>query len=289
MITKAVFFNTWHYGDMHASKEFVRIFANAFAGQGIPVYYATDNNHHAINLPIAAVNLGFCDNRVMTCPPSFLAEDGTVYINIWVGHYLIAHNHNFVNQIPMWKDIALKVIGWSGGTVIPVIPEDPWQIVSKIDVDLLNSVFVPDGRNVLICNNQSISLPSYSTNLHEAIGRLARDFPDYNFIPTLDVGNTENNVIQINRITESANNLPEIGYFARFCDVIVSNSAGPGTYAFNFDTFNDPNKTILSFTVTENNGFWPGIPNVPANTQWHPNFSDEEVYDIVAGILYAKI
>jgi len=288
MINRLVVFNTWHLGDMHVGKEFVRKFFDVAERNNVPYFYATDKNNHALNLPVNFLSLDQCDPAVRNCPPSFYSHDGTFYANIWVGHYMIAQQHNIVNQIPMWQDIAVKLIANSGGQLIPSISNDPWEFVPEINEELLSPMNVPEGKKVLICNNPSVSLPTFQTNLYEPISRLADEFPNVNFVCTLNMGLVKPNVCYTENIitNQHGNDLPEIGHLAKYCDVIASNSSGPGTFIINKTVLSDASKRIISFSPAYENTLWAGVGAV-AQTSWEPDASDQNFYEKVRDALNA--
>lgn len=289
MIEKVVFFNTWYYGDMHASKAFVKNFCKYFEEQSVETVYATDNNHHAVNLPMHVTHLAHFDQRIRSCPPSFFS-DGTMYINIWVGHYMIAQEHNFVNQIKMWRDISAKIIAQSSGNIVIPVVEDTWSTVAEIEEQLLNKIEIPEGPNVLICNNSPISLPTIETDLKLAVEKLALKFPNVNFICSKNVSLKMKNVFYCEDLIDNknGNDLPEIGYLASKMDVVLSNCSGPGTYALNKQSFSNDRLDIITVTPSEQNTFWYGVDNVKANTLWSPNGSDENIFNLISAALDEK-
>jgi len=292
MINKVVFFNTWHFGDLHSNKEYVRQFLNEFNKHEIEVCYATAVAGRAVNLPVATQSV--YDYPHLTGNPAsyFDTMSNTLYINTWIGYYIVMNSHNFTAQKEMWKDIAEKVLAASDGQIIISIDDDPMKYVSQIDNDLLSPVVIPEGKNIIFCNDIPISGQSHNGDWASAINRLANDYPEINFICTKIFENNYNNIYFTNNLTNREQiicDLPEIGYISESCDFIVTNSSGPGTFTMTKNNFINPNKTIVAFVIGEGNTFWNGIDGVLADTSWYNVYDDESVYQILRDKINAKI
>jgi hypothetical protein len=292
MINKVVFFNTWHFGDLHSNKEYVRQFMEEFQKHGIEVCYATAVAGRAVNLPVTIQSVYDYPNLTSNPVTYFDPSSGIMYINTWIGHYLIMNSHNFYSQKEMWKEISTRVIGGSDGLINVQIREDAMSYVSQIDVNLIENIVIPDGSKVLFCNDIPISGQSHNGDWSCAVNRLASDFPTVTFICTNTFHTELSNVIFTNSLTNREQiicDLPEIGYISEACDIIITNSSGPGTFSMTKNNFINPNKTIIAFVIGEGNTFWNGIEGVRADASWHNVFDDESVYNIVKDKINAKI
>jgi len=290
MIKRVVFFNKWHYGDQHVSKEFVKFFVKQFEKQGIECFYATNKSKHSVNIDMNIDHLSkYQDINTSNVfnEHSFLAPDGTYYLNTWVGHYITAWQHNFVNQMPMWKDLAFKVMLSSYGNTLLNFPTRAWDMVSEIDENLISEVNIPDGKNALLCNNPSVSLKTFETDLFSVVDKISDDFKEINFITTKRINLKKPNVIYVGDLIdrEDTDNLPEIGYLAGKCEFVVSNSSGPGTFSINKGSLGNRNAKIISFASTESNSLFHELDNISAKTYWNPNSSDSNVYNTLKEII----
>jgi len=292
MIDKVVFFNTWHFGDLHSNKEYVRQFVEEFQKHNIEICYATAVSTRAVNLPIAAHSI-YDYPYLLGNPVSYFdASSRTMYINTWIGHYLVMNSHNFSTQKDMWKDISYRVLMGSDGLINIQIRDDVISYVSQIDVDLLEKIKIPEGTKILLCNDIPISGQSHNGNWKTAINKLADEFKDIKFICTNTFNTSLNNVIFTNDLTNRELiicDLPEIGYLSESCNFIITNSSGPGTFSMTRNNFNDPKKTIIAFVIGEGNTFWNGVENISADVSWYNVFDDESVYNIIKDKINAKI
>lgn len=285
-IEKVVFFNSWHFGDLHSNKEYVRQFAEEFMSRGISVVYATMAAPRAANLPIECVPIyDFAHKSLPGNPPTWF-DDGekTMYINTWIGYYIAMQTHNFAAQRAMWEDISLKVFVASDAEIRVVIKDDPAFYVSQIDKDLIVAPEIPEGRNILICNDIPISGQSHNGDWALMITSLADEFSDINFLCTNAINTSLSNIYFTNTLTNRSQigcDLPEIGYIAGLCDMIVTNSSGPGTFAMTKEVFFSEDKTVVAFVQNEGNTFWNGIDGIKADCSWYPVWDDAQVASIL--------
>jgi hypothetical protein len=292
MIKNVVFFNTWHFGDLHSNKEYVRQFIDEFNKNDISLCYATIVPGRAVNLPINTESIYNYPHLIANPATYFDQSTNTMYINTWIGHYITMTSHNFSAQKEMWEDISLKVLVSSDGLINVQISENPLDYVSQIDVELLSEVKIPQGFNVLICNDIPISGQSHNGKWESAIQRLANDFENVNFICTNVFETNMPNVFFTNNLTNREKiicDLPEIGKISEHCNVIITNSSGPGTFSMTKNNFLDKNKTIIAFVIGEGNTFWNGIDGIEADTSWYNLYDDDSVFNIIKDKVNAKI
>ena len=292
MIEQVVFFNNWHFGDVHSNKEYVRQFLDEFVRRGIGCVYATVVPGRAINLPVECKNI-YEYPHLTANPVSYFDEySRTMYINTWIGHYLVMNSHNFASQVAMWQDISGRVAAASNGEIVIGLKSDTMQYVSEIDESLLFPVIIPEGIKILFCNDAPISGQSHNGDWAEAINKLASEYPDIKFVCTREIPVHHDNIIFTNDLTnrkEIVCDLPEIGHISEFCKIIITNSSGPGTFAMTRNNFLDNEKTIIAFVIGEGNTFWNGIEGVAAKTSWHNVFDDASVYQIIKDAINAQV
>ena len=291
MISRVVFFNIWQNGDVHSNKEFVRQFIQELDKNGIDSCYATNVSANSVNLPIRHAYVGEEFPWLNNNSGSYIDGD-TLYINTWVGHYITMETHNFASQIPMWTSLSELLRSATDGLVDVKIYDDLLKYVSVIDDTDTYNLNIPAGYKVLICNNQAMSRQAHNGDWAAAINSLAFEFPSVKFICTRRFDHQYLNILFTDDLTgrlEGQSDLPEIAFLSESCDMIVTNSSGPGTFAMTRNNFTNKNMTIVAFVIGEGNTFWNSIPGVEADASWHPVFDDESVRSIIRGKVDEKI
>ena len=265
---KLVFFSGWNYGDIHANKEYVRQAATKCILNDIDVCYATNKNSHVTNLPIRCESHLDHMPAMINAPSYFDPQSQILYINTWVGHHDMTNGHNFVSQRSMWFTL-FRLIYESFGVFIEL--KEPSFYISKIDYGLITIPELSSNENkVLFCNNIATSSQSCVDTLETVVNQLAKKYKNVEFICTNRILAPSNVFFtdDINKVSGEGMDLPEIGYISEHCEIIVTNSSGPGTFAMTAKNLMDPSKIILAFVVSEKNTFWWGIDNIQATCAW---------------------
>lgn len=291
MISRVVFFNVFQNGDVHSNKEFVRQFIQELDKNGIESCYTTNVPAKSVNLPVRHAYMGEEFPWLNNNSPSYIDGD-TLYINTWVGHYITMETHNFAAQIPMWTSLSELLRFATDGIVDVKIYDDLLKYVSVIDDTETYNLNIPDGAKVLMCNNQAMSGQAHNGDWSGAINALAFEFPSVKFICTRKFNHQYTNILFTDDVTgrvDGQSDLPEIAFFSEHCDMIVTNSSGPGTFAMTRNNFTNKDMSIIAFVIGPGNTFWNGIPGVNADVSWHPVFDDISVLNIVRDKVNEKI
>ena len=120
---------------------------------------------------------------------------------------------------------------------------------------------------------------------------LAEEFTNVNFLCTNVINSNLPNVLFTNNLTNRSEigcDLPEIGYIAGYCDMIITNSSGPGTFAMTRKVFFDISKDVIAFVQGPGNTFWDGVPGTLADLSWHNVYDDVSVASIVKAKMLEK-
>lgn len=258
MINKVVFFCSWHHGDWHLAKEYVRNFFKQFDAAGVECVAVTSRDPHIVNISgLKSENMESWPHLQSNPPTYWDAKSGTYYINIWVGYYGLAGgsggNHNFANQIEMWKVIAERLKADTGFELTCI--EDPNQSVPNIDDDILGDYELPPKKSVYFANSIAWSGQTTINTMPGAIASLANEFPDITFICTENIGLNINNVLYTDDMTHRStcgyNPLPETAKISEGCSIVVTNCSGPGTFAMTRNNFNNENQSMIVLLTNE--------------------------------------
>lgn len=281
MIEKLVFFNTWHFGDVHSSKEFVKSVAKQLGDRSIEIVYVNNLDERTMNISSCKHDIFSNYQNIIANPISYYDEHSkTFYWNTWIGHHDLDRKHNYLLQIPMWKSIA-EIFYQATGIQI-TFDDDPLNYISEIEEDSVFKFDIPEGRNVLVCNSPALSNQTIAGNLVDFVDMASNEYKDLNFICTDMNGLQKPNIFFTDEITNKKTtgcDLLEIGYLAQFCEMIITKSSGPGTFATNKKTLMDKNKTFIGLTLFETDLPWYGL-NILAKTRWTTASYDNIIFDI---------
>jgi len=251
-LKRVVFYCSWHHGDWHLAKSFIENFFLQFDKSGIECVAVTSRDPHIVNIDRLKSEHITNWPRLMSNPPSFWDEgESTFYINIWVGHHRLiggdGGNHNFVNQIPMWKSIADHIERETGFHLECIV--NPELTVPNITSKMLGKYDKAPPNSVFFANSTPWSGQTLINSMPGAILSLAEEFQNVNFICTQSIGIEKENIFYTNDMTNfencGYNPLPEVAKISEGCKIIVTNCSGPGTFAMTRYNFNCGNKTMI--------------------------------------------
>ncbi len=269
---KIVFFNYAHKGDVFASRPFI-----GHIMQAINVEYGY--SHHWGDYLLKDLDLEYVQlDQIPVFGPNkehsdnFLKDD-VIYINTWIGkyfshskprygqcnlqsiyHLMYSEIFDFISSV-FNNDLKLKDIT----EYYPVVD------YSKFNILPVNIFLEQEKRKkVLFCNGPALSGQcEYNGTLDETIQRFSEEFPDICFIATHKTNICTQNIkftediIKNNTQVSSdgqvtiGQDLNEISYLSKFCDVIIGRSSGPFTFCNIKENIFDENKSILCFGARE--------------------------------------
>jgi hypothetical protein len=186
----------------------------------------------------------------------------------------------------MWCDIAIEFLSFTGVKIF--FDQDASEYVPEIEEDLIfTKPKVPQGLNVLICNSPVKSFQSNVGNMEWMIVQLANQYPNLNIICTQEFTHNFSNIFFTDDLTERKHDecdLSKVGWLAQFCQLIVTKSSGPGTFAFNKKTANNPGIAWFGLTIRETELPWYGV-NILARTLWSTESNEQSLLIQLENIL----
>ena len=247
MFNRIHFFNGFHNGDVHVSREFVKwIIKNVPAEE----YVYSHNYSHKLIMDVDGL---IFDNEIpLPKEDGWRIHNGTLYINTWFRTIVSIHN-KYECSLQCLFHMFSESLAWLGIE----LPQDIEMFVPQIDYDRYEigtakkfMAKVEPFKKVFICNGNVLSGQSDNFDFNPIMYNLANKFKDTLFF--LANGNNEvrlQNVAytkDIIRVNE--NDLNENAYIAKFCPLIVGRASGPHAFCWNTD---NTHKTVVDFAKGE--------------------------------------
>lgn len=245
-----VFYNHYHNGDIHYSREFIKDVMKKYKANNY--YYYFDTNYVSDKDIIKD-----CDIKILnTIPDDILEKDkwrvknNTIYINTWVGqdnrYYVNKYGINLEANYEIYKDIYKK-LNIKLENIEFYIPDIDYTYfkIDKIDNFLKGKDKIV---KVLVSNGITRSAQCEDFDMNDSIDGLSSLYKNVMFILTDSKKRIEkNNIFYTDDIIKQKCDLNEISYLSNYCDLIIGRSSGP--YAFSmtkFNLFNDK-KSFICF------------------------------------------
>jgi hypothetical protein len=241
-----LFYNDFHNGDVHMSRNYVVDLMNLF---GDCDYYYFHKNNQRLLLDIENLKT----TNEMLC--------ADISINTWIGqfHYknmdfseLAQKNSvflgcNFAHYYAVMCQVYSELgFGNKIKSIEAYVPEINY---SKFYTKKIDSFFSENSSfSVLVCNNQIMSGQAPEVDFDSIVEELANKYKFVNFIMTnfsenkVDKSNVYYSTNIINS-QEKINDLNEISYISTRCQIILGRSSGP--YSFSLVKQNTYDKTFV--------------------------------------------
>jgi hypothetical protein len=278
-MSKIIFFNHYHRGDLLTHKEFIRQLQNELPDFTFEYMHF---NHPKLTRDLNIPLVGEPTNLDAKTP--FYQDEGVLYINTWIGCFWdIFCEHGGINMNSLWHqwDKILDTINGHFDTEIALRADKesylPKIDFAKFDVSSIDEFLKTNtNKKILICNGPPKSGQSFSDNMQDFINLAAEESPNIDFICTTKFDTTLDNVLFTDDIIvdnevedkrapwedREINNcdLQEISYLSEHCDAIVGKNSGPFVFCETYNNYMNPNKKFLSYNVS-----W-GIGKPPTET-----------------------
>jgi hypothetical protein len=252
-MSKIIFFNHFHKGDMHTHKEFVRQIKSELSD--FQFEYNTNNPQKLIDE--LGIEITDTPHKFDQSKPLYKNGD-TLCVNTWVGCFWdVFCKHGGINMHTLYEQWGklYNAINKTFGTSLELKPNKE-DYLPRIDYNQLNTAYVDsflefrkNRFKALICNNEPHSSQSFVSDMTDIINQLAEEYEHVDFYCTNSIKTSADNVFFTNEITKFADkcDLLEISYLSSRVDLIVGKNSGPFVFCETYDNYMDPNKTIISF------------------------------------------
>ena len=258
-MNKIVFFNHYHRGDLHTSKEFVKEVMNKLPNVEFEYWHSNPE------IILQEIGIGPSAQKtpaLLDKSKALMKTKDALFINTWVGcqwdvfckhgginmHTLYEQWQNLYKGINKFFETDLK-LNKSKELYLPRIDFDKINQKAKANIDKkLKSEY---SKKVLICNNTPASTQSFTFNIDNEIKEIAEKNPDIWFILTNQILEQEKNISYTSDIigTKQDPDLQEISYLSSYMDVIVGKNSGPFVFCETYDNYMDKDKTFVSFNT----------------------------------------
>ena len=278
-MSKIIFFNHYHRGDLLTHKEFIRQLQTELPDFTFEYMHF---NHPKLTRDLNIPLVGAPDNLDAKTP--FYQDDGVLYVNTWIGCFWdIFCEHGGINMNSLWHqwDKIIATVNGHFDTEV-ALREDKESYLPEIDFTKFDVTSIDaylktsTNKKILICNGPPKSGQSFSDNMQDFINLAAEDSPNIDFICTTKFDTTLDNVLFTDDIIidnevedkrapwedREINNcdLQEISYLSEHCDAIVGKNSGPFVFCETYNNYMNPDKKFLSYNVS-----W-GIGKPPTET-----------------------
>lgn len=299
-MSKIIFFQHYHNGDLFACKEYVRNIKNLLPN--IEFEYQHKNHQDALlDLKIKQEYLKLTDEYQNK---KFIEENSqTLYINTWTGAFPNKNTKFGPNPIGikiMFTEIFNKINEFFKCN-ITVNPDlnyyTPTIEYSNFYLEKINNFLKNSNKKILISNGSPKSGQSFDWNMEEIINELAVKYKNILFICTEKIYSKYSNVLFTEDIIKKEKNtnltnswnknycdLNEISYLSLYCDLIIGKNSGPYIYCMVKENIYNSKKIILSFNSKERDSLLYGINHLcdyEYNAVSDKNYSKFEIKNII--------
>ena len=252
------FYNTFHIGDVHYSREFVKDMMVKL--EDLDYCYLHNNNSLLLkdidNLSHDNAFVTFNNWQLKTKYPfsyngDVLNVNEDTYINTWIGQgnmkYIKNKGCNLYTNYDMFGDIYNK-LGIEYGDI-----EDYNPSINFSNLEI-SDIIKDDGKvKILLCNNMPRTLSFNSIDLTDVAKKLSEEFSDVLFILSNDTDLNRDNVVHLSNLTNVNFDLNELGKISTYCDIIVGKPSGPFCFTHIKDNLEDENKIFITCSEEYNN------------------------------------
>jgi hypothetical protein len=221
--------------------------------------------------------------------PMFNLGDDII-INTWIGAWF-DRGLEYTNECTLRFNYSIyrevyKALGLKLGPIEQYYPSIDF---SKFDVSNVDEFALRKNNRkmILIANGNCHSGQcDYNGDMKQFIINLATMFPDMIFIATQRFSNHAlENIKFTSDITKvEGNDLNEIGYLSKFCDIIIGRNSGPYCFSTHAENIDNQDKTFLAFGERETDCFYHGLP-VRAKYLFHKYIDNNILQDVLVNLV----
>lgn len=286
MIENLVFYNHWQNGDIHVSREFVKLIVKSIKANNY--LYLTHKSPELLKdipeIKVENTGIEYLDND---SPFMWNLHTRTLCLNTWYGV-----SPNFKNTASCTIDTLFALFSSHVKKTLNVTlnPTKIKEFVPSVNYEYFNTSSIDDyiennqRKKVLVCNGAVVSKQAKNFSFNNVITKIASEFQNVDFIMTEKFHCSADNIKFTDSIIQkSGNDLNEISYLSTFCDLVVGRSSGPYIYAMVKENLFNSNKTFLCFSDDEEIAYWSNDREMfDCKTVWSNDYSEDNIIAKIA-------
>lgn len=286
MIENLVFYNHWQNGDIHVSREFVKLIVKSIKANNY--LYLTHKSPELLKdipeIKVENIGIEYLDND---SPFMWNLHTRTLCLNTWYGV-----SPNFKNTASCTIDTLFALFSSHVKKTLNVTlnPTKIKEFVPSVNYDYFDISSIDDyvennlRKKVLVCNGAVVSKQAKNFSFNNMITKIASEFQNVDFIMTEKFHCSADNIKFTDSIIQkSGNDLNEISYLSTFCDLVVGRSSGPYIYAMVKENLFNSNKTFLCFSDDEEIAYWSNDREMfDCKTVWSNDYSEDNIIAKIA-------
>lgn len=228
MKQKVLFYNDWHFGDIHMSRNYVKDIISILGTQNYEFYSYNTNNPYILS---DIDNLTHTDKKT----------GFDIQINTWIGQMTnkipfngCNFNYYYKIMIEVYNSLGIKDMIKDISFYVPQIN------FTKIDKDLCDKFINDNEFFIIICNNDIKSGQSDNFDMGNLIDKISDKFTNYSILITNYKDNIKKkkNIFFIEDLTQNKKfNLLEISYISKSSKLILGRSSGPYSFCINKENY----------------------------------------------------
>jgi hypothetical protein len=284
---RVVFFNYFHNGDIHVSRNIIRMIMNKLPGYSFSYSHKNPPNILAdiSNLEFSRTGIGMISEHT-----SLLRTPDTLYFNTWYAQQHFKHMNalglTFDALYAGFDENCRNAFGFSLGE-LSQNPHDFYPTIDYSKFEIANAkewLSRNPERKILVENGQSLSGQSDNFNMTQAVANIAKNHMDKIFIFANQDGiPLPNNCIYAGSIIKKSqrSDLNEISYLSTHCDTIIGRASGVWTFALTQQNLFQRQPKFIGFYNLPFKGqdYWLG-PNFKDKVHYSATFSGHDVTQI---------
>jgi len=300
LFKKIIFFNPYHNGDIHFSREFVKTLIRILPAKE---YVYQHNNPHDLISDITELRFEKYEDLGTKHPKGhhmyYELKNNILKFNTWaaVGKFNDLYQKEGItleNNIAMYNYTLslfsnIKIDTFNKEQYIPVINWNYFKIKypsAYFNID--NFGKSNNQKKVLICNGKLLSHQCPDFKFEPIIEELAKKEKDILFLLTERRSQSnQKNILYTQDIIGSNQDLNQISYLCTYCDVLVGRSSGPYSTSNVKENWlpKKKGKTIICINKLETDAFWYIPPDSINKFIWLNDYSKDGLINKIGSIL----
>lgn len=207
-------------------------------------------------------------------------------INTWIGQngskYLLGNELGccFSNYIKLVNDVltSFNIEIKNNVEYLPTIKFENLKNYDSIlkEIEILKKIFK---KIILVSNGKVNSGQSQNFDMSNILIKLSNFNKDCLFLVTENFENNYENIINVSSLTKLNDDLLEIGFISKYCDVIIGRASGPYCFTHTKENLLNTKKTFISICNNNNEGIW--FSESKAKQVWTNNYDFENIFNII--------